>query len=867
MKTLWMLAAAAVLHAQHIPKFELTPGPLVLSGQTNPWRFVHAVGEKGALWGYESGRLEAWIYPLKIFRDFRLAFQLDGMPTVYEGEDIIRGVRVMPHMAQLQYTTGLFAVVETLFAPRHDAGLAILLEIKAPAAMRVFVRFKPELKPMWPGSLGGQYWRWEPEKKAFQVLDSTDRYSALIGSPAAVGGTAVAYHFWLPGEAPSETLELHVTPEEAQRSYIPILVSAGMPEVYDAAAMYQGLQKGLPRMHADSLRHYVELDERGTEFLTPDARANEALRWARIALDQLKVCNPHLGCGYVAGIGPSGTGSRPNYAWFFQDALVTAPAYLEYGGADSVREIMQFSHKYQRADGKIAHEVSQSAGMMDWFKAYLWPYRHADAPMNYLTAMGDFYRFTGDTEFVKQSWPSIRKAYDYCLSILDPADGMFRIPENEWGGGETTMYSKESGMTASWIVSLRAVRDLTLAVGDKALASECERHEKRAAEALERLWNPESKCYSHGLDRAGKVVPCHGPSMVWVAWRGILPPERVLGLLEPMNRISRLSDWGQIDTSFEDPDWVEGAFETGLAWPFQTSFPLLGLYRNHNTVQAFRTWMSMVDLRTFNARGALPEMMFGRYLRIYDSSAPHQQFSELSFIPGLVDGILGLDLDVPRRALRFHPHLPPSWPELRLNRFPYGDEKLKVLLRQSPGVFQASLDFSSAEPVALDFSPALPAGASIISILQDGNPIRIQPQAQDSDIHAQIHTQVRRSTQFEIRYRGGVAVESVWQPVIEGDASHNLRVLRTTYKNGLLEMPVQGRPERTYEVRLHTPWRPVPIEGARVLSAGANVSTLEVTAPEGTRERVDRAGYSEWIVRVRFEELAAPAEKARAPRF
>ena len=51
MKTLWMLAATAVLHAQYIPKFELTPGPLVLSGQTNPWRFVQAVGEKGRALG------------------------------------------------------------------------------------------------------------------------------------------------------------------------------------------------------------------------------------------------------------------------------------------------------------------------------------------------------------------------------------------------------------------------------------------------------------------------------------------------------------------------------------------------------------------------------------------------------------------------------------------------------------------------------------------------------------------------------------------------------------------------------------------------------------------------------------------------
>jgi hypothetical protein len=203
--------AQGAVHSQ----VRFTARPTGAPRRRQPWRFVHAVGEKGGLWGFESGRLEAWIYPLKIFRDFRLAFQLKGMPTIYSGEDIIRSVRVYPHMVQLQYVTGQFAVVETLFAPRHDPGLAFLLEIKAPAALRVFVRFKPELNLMWPGALPGRYWRWEPEKKACQVQESTARFSPLIGSPAAVVTTYLVYHFNVPDETPYETLELCGAPDQA----------------------------------------------------------------------------------------------------------------------------------------------------------------------------------------------------------------------------------------------------------------------------------------------------------------------------------------------------------------------------------------------------------------------------------------------------------------------------------------------------------------------------------------------------------------------------------------------------------------------------------------------------------------------------
>ena len=62
---------------------------------------------------------------------------------------------------------------------------------------------------------------------------------------------------------------------------------------------------------------------------TPDNAVNQQLAWAQIALDQAWVCNSVLGCGLVAGYGPSRDARRPQYAWFFAgDGLIAINALV-----------------------------------------------------------------------------------------------------------------------------------------------------------------------------------------------------------------------------------------------------------------------------------------------------------------------------------------------------------------------------------------------------------------------------------------------------------------------------------------------------------------------------------------------------------
>jgi Mannosylglycerate hydrolase MGH1-like glycoside hydrolase domain len=833
-----------------IPKFTLSPGPLEISGSASPGRFVNTLGEKSGLWGFETGQLEGWVYPLKIFHDFQLEFQLEGSPRIYRGSDILTSVRVFPQMVQLQYSAETFTVKEILFAPRSEPGFAILLDVNAPRAMRIYARFKPDLNLMWPGGLGGQTYTWDEKNKWVELAEPTSRFSALIGSPFAVSSTAVGYHAYLSNEHPFEEIELDVSHEEAQQDYVPILVSAGIQGIYNATATYQELLSGLPQLYAQSLKHFEDLDSEGPQFVTPDTAVNDSLRWSRVALNQFKICNPYLGCSYVSGYGSSGTGTRPMYAWYFDEPSITSWAFLDAGGAIDLEEAFRFLEKYQRKDGAIPHEISQSAKLVDWFHAYPYPYIHPDSTLWYLIAMGHFYHFTGDEQFVRQSWPHILKAYYYCLSIMDPADGLLVIPKDAWGSMELTGFSKDAAMAGEWIAALRAVHDLADMAGNSALARESMQNATKASESLEHeFWNPQLDYYDYGLFTSGKAVTYLNPAIGWSAWLGSLPRNHAQTVLERLSTASFLADWGQRNMSLADPRYTEGSYHIGSAWPFATAGPMLAQFKYDDAAQAFLTWRAMLALRNFDAPGDVPEVLTGTYYRLLDDAVPHQMFSEMTAIPGLVDGILGLNLDVPHHALKWSPDLPPSWPSVALRKFPFGQQKIDLELHQSSGLLAASIQPTGTQPTQLEFSPALPMGSTVLSVTQDGKTLHYRVENRGSDVHVVVDTSFSAQTQITIRYKPGVALEAERLPLLEGDTSLNLRILRTIYANGQVDLTVEGRPGQKYNVRAYTPRKLSAIQGIQSIEDHGDYKTLVLAAPSG-EQQVDKVGYARWEVKV-----------------
>ncbi len=838
-----VLAAAG----QGIPKFPLAAGDLQIGGRAEPNRFINAVGERAGIWGFENGRVEAWVYPLKIFRDFHLAFELEGWPGVFEGDSLASSVRVFPHMVQLVYAAERFSVTETFFVPRNEPGGLILLDVKAPAPVRVLARFRPQLDLMWPAGFGGQTSEWDGEKRWVRESEPGERFSAVIGSPAAVASNAVGYRPYLTDREPYDTLELRITPDEAKRSFIPIVIAGGIRGVYDEATTYRKLLADLPRLYAEAREHYEQLEARGSQFETPDPEVNAGLRWARVSLDQLKVSNPQLGTSYVSGYGSSGTGTRPMYAWFFDEPEVAAWSQLPFGQFDAVRLSFEFMRKHQRSDGRILHELPQSAAYIDWYKDYPYAYIHPDSPLWYILSAHHVYRFSGDREFLTSSWDSIRKAYGAMVALLDPADALPRIPPGEWGSMEAVRFSKDSAMAAEWIAALRALQDLAGSMGDIALAREARLRESTATASLEReFWDPQLNYYDYGVDESGRRLRFLNPMVGYSAWFGSLPDGRARTVLERLATGAFLADWSQRNMPLDDPRYAEGSYQVGSAWPFLTAGPLLGHYRYHNAIEAYTIWRAMLSLRHADERGAMPEALSGTYYRLLDRGVPHQMFSEHAFVPPFIYGILGLALDVPARRLRLAPQLPPDWPSVRVRRFPYGKDQIEVLLSNAPGEFTAELRNPSADPVQVEFAPALPAGAEILEAVVDGKPVRYTQTDNDADRQVAVGFSLRERAAVKIRYRGGVTALVESQPVLEGETSRNLRVLRAGYEDGRFRFLVEGLPEQAYRVRLYTPWRAEPVSASRLLSSGERFHTVELRAPQASNGNPDRAGYVRW---------------------
>src|SRR5205814_6395017 len=139
---------------------------------------------------------------------------------------------------------------------------------------------------------------------------------------------------------------------------------------------------------------------------TPDDAVNRALRWAQVTLEQAWACNPQLGCAMLAGYGPSRGERRPQYAWFFaNDGLVATDALLREGAYVRAREELEFILRYQnQRTGAIWHELSQSAGFLDWERAYPYMYVHVDVSFDFLNGVRDYVQTTGDVAFVTAHW-------------------------------------------------------------------------------------------------------------------------------------------------------------------------------------------------------------------------------------------------------------------------------------------------------------------------------------------------------------------------------------------------------------------------------------------------------------------------------
>ena len=810
-----------------ILRFVRDPNPIAMAGDARPTRYMEASGRRAAFLGREDGSFEAWAYPLKILHDFHLSFGIAAYADPIPGESLASTVDIRPEAATVRYSHAAFTVDATWLVPLDQPGGLVLLDVRTTEPLTVYVKFRPDLKPMWPAALGGQYSYWDDTLKAYVIGEGSGKNAALVGSPLALTPPEQPAHN-LP-DAPSQ-FAIRITPEMAARGLVPIVITASVEKLDAAKKTYAALVASPEALYRESFAHYRQLREEMTSIESPDRRFDLAFEWGKVALDKGFVCNPHLGCGLIAGLGPSGTTERPGFGWFFGgDAFINAWAISAYGDLDTVRQSLEFLRKRQRADGKMMHELSQGAGFIRWFEDYPYGYYHADTTPLYIIAIRDYVKASGDEAFAKDFWPSMRQAYDYCVSTDEDGDGLMDNTKAGLAAVETGTLRSRDVLTdvflgSVWTEAAAAMGDLA-AIADASFVPTAQAAADKARASLNRRFLDDGGRridFAVMKDGKGQAEPT-----VWPAfgiWRGVFDDghRAVDGQLDELARAGLGADWGARMLSKESKLYQPLSYNNGASWPFLTGWSALALYKGGRPDAAWQYLEALSELTFLEGRGYLPELFSGDVLRSIDAAVPHQLFATTGFVSGVMRGLVGLEER--EGELRLAPHLPPGWDFLRVKNLRWrgarGDLEIR---RDAEGTvtFQMSDRAGSCLPAVVD--PPIPPGADTLNVWGSIDACEAgRPQGRPG-----------------ASVNAGITLIPEQAPLRLGDASQRLRIIEASVDGAFYTARLEGLRRRTYRVRLDVPFTVLSIEGGRETGHDGRVRTIDITVPDGPSEWVD----------------------------
>jgi len=828
-----------------IPRFALEPSDLTLSRPAQAATYFDKAGPKFAVLGTESGSFEAWAYPLKLFRNFEFSFFIGSSTQPISGKDIIRFVDVTPAATTLTYVFQSFTVRATYVTSVSEPGAIILLAVDATEPLTIVCSFLPVLQPMWPAGIGGQYAYWDDAVNAYLISEPTRNNHGYLGSPAASGISYTPAHML--SDTPNQFKIMIDKPDEVKQAFIPIVMAGGKGARDDIKKVYKELAASPEAVYRDAAEHYRKLRAETLRISTPAPEIDLAFEWAKIAHDNLFVENPDLGKGMVAGLGASGTGGRPGFGWFFGgDAFMNSLSLDGYGALSGVKTALLFTQKWQREDGKMAHELSQAAGYLKWFEDYPYAYIHGDTTPFYIVACLEYYRWSGDLDFIRTSWPSIRKAYAWCKSTDADGDGLMDNSKAGLGAlefGALTDIKTDIFLAAAGGRAAFAVRELARAMGDKPTEDGAAADFEKARRALNSsFWNEGTGQYAYAFNADGRQVEESTPwSAVPIVW-GLTEGEKAARALQRLGSADLTTDWGVRMLSNQSAYYEPLNYNYGAAWPFLTGWVAAAMYERNFVLQGYGLVRAAVRHTFDNGLGYVTELYSGKLNIWPQEGVAHQGFSSSGVVFPLLRGLMGLSADAPAGEFGFTPRFPADWEKANVENIRIGAAVLDIEYRRGPTNVTAIVRSRMKKPVRMTFAPVFGLGTGIIGAAVNGRPVQpeIETKAWDQAVQPFVSATLTGEDVFSIDIEPVFEILPPENPTRTGETNRGLRIIRCEQTaNAGLKLIVEGLAGTDYCLGLTRPDLVGAVSGGTLENGRLKVRIAEGREGEFLRHTVN----------------------------
>ncbi len=824
---IWLFLVGVSVAQKNVPTPEPSPE---LSRTIRTWEFLPVVGSRAGLFGNETGRFEAWVYPLKIFRDFHLTFHVGD--RALPAETLARTLTARPDSASIVYAGDSFRVRETLCVPVNEPGALILLDIETEQPLEVEASFTADFQLEWPAALGGTFTDWNEKQHAFVFGDEAGKFSALFGSLTA-RDARLAYETNY-SSTNDNSFRLGTTPKGKETKVL--VLAASVAGLADATKTYQRLLTSYADAMRESADYYRAYLDKTVSLELPDAALQQAYDWARISTIQGLVNNPYLGTGLVAGYRTSGPDQRPGFAWFFgRDSMWSAFALDAEGDYSTARTALDFISKYQRADGKVPHEISQSASLVPWFKDYPYPYVSADATPLFIIAMNDYASQSGDVGFASDKWDNVWRAYQFLRSTYD-AEGFAQnagIGHGWVEGGPLLPVKNEYYQAGLGVAALQSLSNLARLTGrdeiSKQLATEFDRSQTALDQAF---WSPEMNSYAFGLKRDNQRENELSVLATVPMWFGLQDAAHANQTITQLATEDHQSDWGMRIISRQSKVYDGSGYHFGSVWPLFTGWASVGEYRYHRAFPAYANMRANALLDTDGALGHFTEVLSGDYYQSFSTSSPHQIWSAAMVLSPILRGMFGLQTDAERHQIILAPHVPADWTSFEIRNVHVAGIGVDFQYRKTSDSITLEIKRAGTGDCWVDFSPSFSLRTQVVNVELNGRalPFKLQPNSNDQHVLVQFlvaespsHLVMRVKNDF------GLALNNDLPPL--GSASRGLRVLTESWNASKTELSLQvsGLAGSRYELSVWNPGQISSVEGAFLSKLGK----LEVRIPQG----------------------------------
>ncbi|SRR5579884_517463 len=809
-----------------------------LSRPARTWEFLDAVGKYSGLLGNESGRFEAWVYPIKIFRDFEVTFVLGDRRI--PASSLVRRLVMHPEGPTLTFASDSFTVNESWLAPPDEHGAVVRFEIDTWEPLQIEAAFTRDFQLMWPAGLGGTYMSWNASLHAFEFGEEGRKFAAVVGSPTAVSADP---EFFSNSYATTRST-FRLAPVQKGHSVAYIFIAGSTKGPDDARKEYQRLAENPEQLFASTRKYYEDYLSRTLSLELPDAQLQAAYDWARISTIQGLVANPFLGTGLVAGYRSSGETARPGFAWFFgRDSLWTDLALDSIGDFETTRTALDFIAKYQRQDGKIEHEISQTASLVNWWTGFPYAYASADATPLFLIAMNDYVRASGDTAFAASHWDNAWRAYLFLKSTYD-ANGLprnFGVGHGWVEGGPLLPVETESYQSGLATVALAAVASLARVTGKQNEAASLQQeYEAKRKKINDSFWDSSDHTLVFALDRENKQV--RTPTVLSAApmWFDVFDAEKANAMIDRLANWDQAADWGMRIISERNPLYGPTGYHYGSVWPLFTGWASVAEYRNHRSLEAYANLRANSLLALDGSLGHVTEVLSGAYYEGLGTASPHQIWSSAMVLSPAIRGMLGLSVDEANKTVVLSPHVPADWNDFALRGLSACGSKHDISFHRSDRMISFKVTGASSV-CSFTISPAISKHARILGATLNGRKLGYKIDQNENDQHVAAKLDSTGEVSFQIADDFGL-VANADLPAL-GAASGNLKISHEQWSpdRRQLTIRVAGLSRRTYGLRGYGA-KMQSVTGGDLKSAANGEQIIEIAIPSasGAEEYVER---------------------------